>query len=135
MTLRFTTCHENALSPLGERVARDGAFTSRGGSGKGVRLRYVHGSKESRPDLCILTQLRAGRDSSLRSQRQRCRLFSAPAGGVGDRIECRWVRERPLKNFGDALLHPREFLSDFLKSLPLFLCFLFRSHSILLQTF
>jgi ATP-dependent Lhr-like helicase len=37
---QFTTGHEHqeaALSPLGERVARDGAFTSRRGSGEGVR--------------------------------------------------------------------------------------------------
>jgi len=39
MILRLTTCHENeklALSPLGERVARDGALTSRRESGEGV---------------------------------------------------------------------------------------------------
>ena len=36
MTLRLTTVHENALSPLGERVDRDGAFTSRSGPGEGV---------------------------------------------------------------------------------------------------
>jgi hypothetical protein len=44
---RLTTDHENALSPLGERVARDRAFISRRGSGKGVRFRYFHGSEES----------------------------------------------------------------------------------------
>jgi hypothetical protein len=39
MILRLTTSHENensALSPLGERVARDGAFISRRGPGEGV---------------------------------------------------------------------------------------------------
>ncbi len=42
MILRLTTVHENGrawnpvLSPLGERVARDGAFTSRRGTGEGV---------------------------------------------------------------------------------------------------
>ena len=39
MNLRLTTVHENenpALSPLGERVARDGAFISRRGTGEGV---------------------------------------------------------------------------------------------------
>ena len=36
MILPLTTVHENALSPLGERVARDGAFTGRSGSGEGV---------------------------------------------------------------------------------------------------
>jgi hypothetical protein len=35
MILRLTTCHENALSPLGEGVARDGTFTGRRGSGEG----------------------------------------------------------------------------------------------------
>jgi len=47
MILRLTTCHENALSPLGERVGRDGAFTSRRESGEGVRVCYFHGSEES----------------------------------------------------------------------------------------
>jgi hypothetical protein len=28
-------------------VARDGAFTSRRGSGEGVRVRHFHGSEES----------------------------------------------------------------------------------------
>ena len=39
MIHRLTTVHENenpALSPLGERVARDGAFISRCGTGEGV---------------------------------------------------------------------------------------------------
>jgi hypothetical protein len=45
MILRLTTCRENALSPLGERVARNGAFISRGGSGEGVLVRYFHGSE------------------------------------------------------------------------------------------
>jgi len=53
--------------------------------------------------------------------------------GIGWSFRTGW--EKPLKNFGDASLHPREFLSDFGKCLPLLLCFLFRCHSILLQTF
>ena len=44
MILRLTTCHENALPPFGERLARDGAFTSRRGSGEGARVCYFHGS-------------------------------------------------------------------------------------------
>ena len=38
MILRLTTCRENALAPLGERVARDGAFISRRGPGAGFQL-------------------------------------------------------------------------------------------------
>ncbi len=45
MILRLTTSRENTLSPLGERVARDGAFTGRHGSGEGGRVRYFHGSE------------------------------------------------------------------------------------------
>jgi len=48
MILRLTTRHENALSPLGERVARDGAFTGRRGLGEGVLVCYFQGSEESR---------------------------------------------------------------------------------------
>jgi hypothetical protein len=44
MIVWLTTCHEYALSPLGERVARDGAFTSRRESGEGVPVRYYHGA-------------------------------------------------------------------------------------------
>jgi len=68
MILRLTTCYENALAPLGERVARDGVFTSRRGSGlcppkgnggersttrygpqagEGVLVRYFQGSEGS----------------------------------------------------------------------------------------
>jgi len=47
MSLRLTICHENALSPLGERVACDGAFISRRGPGEGVRARYFHGGEGS----------------------------------------------------------------------------------------
>jgi hypothetical protein len=47
MRFRLTTCHENALSPLGERVGRDGAFTSRRGSGEGGLGRYFLRSEES----------------------------------------------------------------------------------------
>jgi hypothetical protein len=86
MILRLTTCHENALSPLGERVARDGAFTSRRGSGlrppkgygrsgraagfgpqagEGVLVRYFHGNEESRS---ALRREDTERDSSLRSE-------------------------------------------------------------------
>jgi len=59
MILWLTTVHENDLSPLGERVDRDGAFTSRRGPGEGVLVRYSHGSEESalvrlRPELQIL---------------------------------------------------------------------------------
>jgi hypothetical protein len=36
MIFRLTTCHEIALSPLGERAACDGAFISRRGSGEGA---------------------------------------------------------------------------------------------------
>ncbi|SPE29493.1 hypothetical protein SBA2_450109 [Acidobacteriia bacterium SbA2] len=35
----------NTLAPLGERVARDGVFTSRCGSGEGVHVCYSHGEK------------------------------------------------------------------------------------------
>jgi hypothetical protein len=41
MILRLTTMYENGkppLSPLGERVARDGAFISRRGPGEGVPI-------------------------------------------------------------------------------------------------
>jgi len=41
MILRLTTIHENGkppLSPLGERVDRDGVFISRRGSGEGVPI-------------------------------------------------------------------------------------------------
>ena len=34
-------------SPLGERVAHDGAFISRRGSGEGVIVRYLQASEES----------------------------------------------------------------------------------------
>jgi len=47
MSLRLTICHENALSPLGGRVTRDGAFVSWRGSGEGVQARYFHGSEGS----------------------------------------------------------------------------------------
>jgi len=49
MILRLTTVHENeqpSLAPLGERVARAGAFTSRCGSGEGGPVPYFHGSEE-----------------------------------------------------------------------------------------
>ena len=36
MIFRLATCRDNALSPLGERVARDGVLTSRRGTGEGV---------------------------------------------------------------------------------------------------
>jgi hypothetical protein len=65
MSLRLTICHENALSPLGERVACDGAFISRRGSGEGVQARYFHGSEESR---LAHPGRYAERDSSLRSE-------------------------------------------------------------------
>jgi hypothetical protein len=45
MILRPTTRRENAPSPLGQRVAHDGAFISRSGSGEGVLVRYFHGSE------------------------------------------------------------------------------------------
>jgi hypothetical protein len=41
MILRLTTIYENGkppLSPLGERVARDGVFISRRGPGEGVPI-------------------------------------------------------------------------------------------------
>ena len=41
MILRLTTRHGNPLSPLGERVASDGARISRCGSGEGVLVRYL----------------------------------------------------------------------------------------------
>jgi hypothetical protein len=47
MILWLTTCRGNALSPLGERVARDGALTSRRGSSEGVPDLYFHCSGES----------------------------------------------------------------------------------------
>jgi hypothetical protein len=53
MILRLTSDHENTLSPWGERVARDGAFISRRGSGEGVRVRCVHGSEGSRQFLIV----------------------------------------------------------------------------------
>jgi hypothetical protein len=45
--LRCAAAHGNALSPLGERVACDGAFISRRGPGEGVRARYFHGGEGS----------------------------------------------------------------------------------------
>jgi hypothetical protein len=46
MILRLTTGHENALSPLGERVARDGAFSRRAGwvrgSGFAIFMAVAH---------------------------------------------------------------------------------------------
>jgi hypothetical protein len=59
MVLWLTTRHENALSLLAERVARDGAFTSQSGSGEGVPVRYLHGSRN-----LALSILKALRDSS-----------------------------------------------------------------------
>jgi hypothetical protein len=57
MILRLTTGHENVLSPLGQRVARDGAFTSRRESGEGVWVCYFHGSEESQQLLLEWTLL------------------------------------------------------------------------------
>jgi len=37
---------KQASTPWGERVGRDGAFTSRRGSGEGVLVLYLHGSEE-----------------------------------------------------------------------------------------
>jgi hypothetical protein len=48
MILWLTTCHENALSPVGERVARDGAFTSRRGPGEGVWFAIFIAAKDPR---------------------------------------------------------------------------------------
>lgn len=53
--LRFTTCHENALSPRGGEGARDRAFTSRRGSEEGILVlrpslfRWLAGYRPSRP--------------------------------------------------------------------------------------
>jgi hypothetical protein len=67
MNLRLSTCNENALSPLGERVARDGDFISRRGPGEGVPVRYFHGS-EGFPQWLLGVQLITNcRDPSLRS--------------------------------------------------------------------
>jgi hypothetical protein len=44
-------------------------------------------------------------------------------GGIGWSFRTGW--EKPLKNFGDASLHPREFLSDFGKSYLFFFAFFF----------
>ncbi len=43
LILRLTSFHENALSPLGERVVRDGAVISRRGPGEGVDFRGSEG--------------------------------------------------------------------------------------------
>jgi len=48
MILRLTTGHEETLSPLGERVAHDGALTSRRGSGEGVLDRCFQSNEGSR---------------------------------------------------------------------------------------
>ncbi|SPE30267.1 hypothetical protein SBA2_50006 [Acidobacteriia bacterium SbA2] len=57
---------DDALSPLGERVARDGVFTSRRGSGEGVVVSWPPDSEESRPDLCSsIRRSRAGFLASL----------------------------------------------------------------------
>jgi hypothetical protein len=64
MILRLIACHENAVSPLGERVARDGAFTGRRGSGEGVLFRHFNGSEESHS---VPSRNDSGRDRSLRS--------------------------------------------------------------------
>jgi hypothetical protein len=64
MIFRLATVHEDSLSPLGERVARDGAFTSRRESGEGVRVRYFHGREECLP----WPSLQNCRDSSLHSE-------------------------------------------------------------------
>jgi len=65
--LRITTYHENALSPLGERVARDGVLTSRRGSGEGVLVRYFQGREESRQFPVVDRLTNNYRDPSLRS--------------------------------------------------------------------
>ena len=44
---RWAGRHDNALSPLGERVARDGGFISRRGSGEGVLFRCLNGREGS----------------------------------------------------------------------------------------
>ncbi|SPE32158.1 hypothetical protein SBA2_670024 [Acidobacteriia bacterium SbA2] len=67
MILRLTTGQENALSPLGERVACDGAFISRRGPGEGVRVRYFHGSEGSLKLIAIHRSNENCRDPSLRS--------------------------------------------------------------------
>jgi hypothetical protein len=49
-----------ALSPLGERVARDGAFSSRRGTGEGVRTSKV--PRTTGPDRAGLTKVQVRRN-------------------------------------------------------------------------
>ena len=80
MTLRLTSGQENekpAFSPLGERVARDGACTSRRGSGEGVaacssltaakNLRSSSGATERTAEI-----LRSAQDDTARGTEVRC---------------------------------------------------------------
>jgi len=62
--LRRIACLKKSLSPLGERAARAGAFTSRRESGEGASL-LTSWWREIRPRL---TGEHSERDSSLRSE-------------------------------------------------------------------
>jgi hypothetical protein len=67
MIRRLTTTHENGkppLSPLGERVARDGVFISRRGPGEGVPRIFMHGGEPKNHEVFAQNDKRRAQDDS-----------------------------------------------------------------------